>query len=153
MITEKKKFLFNTVPDLLSKLDPATKGLWGKMNVHQMIEHMGDSLREANGKIPRTIITPAERLQAMKDFVLSEREFKPNTKNALMGEEPLPVRFASVEEAIADFKIELNDFEQRFKDKSESKITNAFFGELNYEEWIHLLHKHALHHLKQFGAI
>ena len=153
MIEEKKKFLFATVPDLLSKLDPSIKGQWGKMNVHQMIEHLGDSLREANGKIPRTILTSPERLQAMKDFVLSEREFKPNTKNTLMAEDPILVRFSSVEEAIADFKNELNDFEKYFKDSPESKITNAFFGELNYEEWIHLLHKHALHHLKQFGAL
>ena len=53
---DKLSFLLTTYPTLLRKLDHYTKGLWGKMNVQQMIEHMIDSLREANGKTPEAII-------------------------------------------------------------------------------------------------
>jgi hypothetical protein len=30
---------------------------------------------------------------------------------------------------------------------------NPFFGDLNFAENVHLLHKHALHHLRQFGVV
>jgi hypothetical protein len=145
-------FLLNEYPLLLRKIDPSTKGHWGKMNVQQMIEHMIDSVREANGKLQRTLVTPEDRVPKMKEFLMSEKEFRPETKNALMGDEPVPVSKSSVTEAINELEIELRDFVNRFKNDNESRITNPFFGELNFEEWIQLLHKHAIHHLKQFGV-
>ena len=122
------------------------------MNVQQMIEHMSDSFREANGKTPRTVITSPDRLPAMKDFLMSEKEFRPNTKNAMMSEEPLPVRNATLKEAIEELEKELIDFKNHYRSKVESVVANSFFGYLNLEEWTQLLHKHAIHHLKQFGV-
>jgi hypothetical protein len=88
----------------------------------------------------------------MKDFLMSEKEFKPNTKNALMGEDPLPVRHVKISDAIAELESELKDFEKYFTSFPDARITNAFFGDLNYDEWVQLLHKHSMHHLKQFGG-
>jgi len=31
------------------------------------------------------------------------------------------------------------------------QIRNPFFGDLNFEQNVALLYKHAVHHLKQFG--
>ncbi len=152
MDKNKLDFVLIEFPAKLKALDPQTKGLWGKMNVQQMIEHMIDSVKEANGKIPRTIVTAPERLQATKDFLMSEKEFKPNTKNVLMGEEPLPVRHVKISDAIAELESEIKDFEKHFASFPDARITNAFFGDLNYEEWVQLLHKHSMHHLKQFGG-
>ena len=151
-INTKLFFLLNGYIEQLRKLDPDTKGLWGKMNVQQMIEHMTDSLREANGKTPRTIIGPIDRLYAMKEFIKSEKEFHPNTKNSMMGETPIPLRNENVKEAIDEIVIELKDFEMYFEKNPDSIIVNPFFGELNFEEWIQLIHKHAMHHLRQFGV-
>ena len=83
-MTQKLSFLITTYPFLLRKLDPSSKALWGKMNVQQMIEHMGDSVREANGKTPRLLVTSPERIQQSKDFLMSEKEFRPETKNILI---------------------------------------------------------------------
>ena len=152
MDKNKIDFVLIEFPAKLKALNPETKGMWGKMNVHQMIEHMIDSIKEANGKIPRTLVTAPERLQAMQDFLRSEKEFKPNTKNVLMGEDPVPVRHVSVANAIAELEEELKDFEKHFKANPNSRITNAFFGDLNYDEWVQLMHKHSMHHLKQFGG-
>ena len=151
-MNDKLSFLLNKYPTHLRNLDPSTKGLWGKMNVQQMIEHMADTLREANGKTPRTLMTPADRVPKMKEFIMSEKEFRPDTKNALMGDEPEPVKRASVAEAIDDLESELKDLVKHFENSPQSTITNPFFGDLNYEESIQLLHKHAIHHLKQFGV-
>ncbi len=151
-MNNKLTFLLINYPQLLRKLDPETKGLWGKMNVQNMIEHMSDSLREANGKTLRSVLTPEDRLHSMKEFLMSEKEFRPNTKNVMMGEEPLPSRHSSVSEAIDELENELKDFEKHFITNLDSTIINPFFGNLNFEEWIQLIHKHALHHLKQFGV-
>ncbi len=148
----KLNFLINEYPSILRKIDPDKKGQWGKMSVQQMIEHMCDSVMEANGKIPRTLLTSSDRMPKMKEFLMSEKEFKPDTKNALMSDVPPPVLNESVPEAIDELEMELKDFVKKFDGNKNSKITNPFFGELNFDEWVQLLHKHAVHHLKQFGV-
>jgi hypothetical protein len=153
MTNDKLNFLLQTLPSLLRKLDPATEPHWGKMNVQQMVEHMCDSVREANGKTPRTLKIEEERIPKMKEFLLSDKEFRPNTKNALMGDEPFPVRNKSFDAAIDEIESELKDFEQHYKSNPDSVITNSFFGHLDFNEWTHLLYKHAVHHLKQFGVL
>ena len=152
--TEKENFLLNEYILLLKTIDENQEPVWGKMNVHQMIEHMTDSFRIANEKCKEEkIITPPERLEGSYQFMMSDKLFKENTKNVLMAEEPVAVRNEFLEDAILELDKEITDFHSFFKDDLEKKTTNAFFGYLNYTEWVQLLHKHALHHLRQFGAI
>lgn len=151
---EKEEFLLNEYILLLKTIDEKQEPLWGKMNVHQMIEHMTDSFRIADEKDKaEKIITAPERLDGSYQFMMSDKLFKENTKNALMAEEPVPVRNEFLEDAILELDKEITDFHTFFKGDSEKKTTNAFFGHLNYAEWVQLLHKHALHHLRQFGAL
>lgn len=152
--TDKLNFLKNDFISHLKKLNGTETPLWGKMNAQQMIEHMGDAFRWASGKDNLTILTPAERLPATYAFMMSEKDFKPETKNALMSETPSPVRTASMEKAVERIENKIAEFENFWKDKSETeKIVNPFFGNLNFEEQVQLLHKHSLHHLRQFGLI
>lgn len=150
----KQDFLLQSFPTLLKAIDPNTLPVFGKMNVIQMIDHMADSFRMANGKDVYTeIITPVERIGPMQDFLRSTKDFKPNTKNALMAEEPKPARSNNCNEAIESLKAELNDFFTYFKIDEEKTLRNPFFGDLNFEMTLNLLHKHAIHHLRQFNAI
>ena len=153
MSNEKLTFLTNTFPNLLRSADPNTKPLWGKMNLQQMVEHMSESIRIANGKLSFPLMTPEERIPAMVAFVRSEKEFKPNTKNALMGEEPEPLRQKNMEDAIAEYEMEINAMKNHFEKNSGTVLLNPFFGELDFNDWIQLLHKHEVHHLKQFGLL
>jgi hypothetical protein len=57
-----------------------------------------------------------------------------------------------METAIAQLKRALATFQQAYADNPEREIMNPFFGPLNYEGQVQLLHKHAKHHLKQFGV-
>lgn len=149
----KLHFLLNTFPQLLRSTSENSPAVFGKMNLLQMIEHMSDSIRIANGKDAHTkILTPEERIGPMQDFVRSEKEFRPNTKNLLMKDEPVPARSASKEEAIRELEAELNAFADYFKDQPEKIQRNPFFGDLNFDMWIKLLYKHAIHHLKQFNV-
>jgi hypothetical protein len=87
----------------------------------------------------------------MRVFLASEKPFKENTMNPLMPEVPAPVRNRSAEEAISELKTELADFFSYFEKNPIKATRNPIFGDLNFEENVQLLYKHALHHLKQFG--
>jgi uncharacterized damage-inducible protein DinB len=151
---EKEDFLLNEFILLIKTIDEDQEPVWGKMSVHQMVEHMTDSIRIANEKNKEEkIVTPAERLDASYQFMMSDKLFKENTKNILMAEEPPPTRNEFLEDAILELDNEIADFHTFFKDDPEKRTTNPFFGYLNYAEWVQLLHKHAMHHLRQFSAI
>lgn len=154
MSLEKENFLRTKLVPYLQQLDPATPPKWGKMSVQQMIEHFGgDAVRNANGhlKIDK-ILTPPEKLESMREFMMSEKPFKENTKNPLMGEEPAPLRYKTIQAAIGALKQELIYFFEAFAKEPGMITINPFFGELNFEQNVQLLYKHALHHLRQFGV-
>jgi hypothetical protein len=148
---EKENFLRTKLISHLQKLDPDTPPLWGKMNVRQMIEHMTDVLMSASGKIKLPIVTPAERLPKLQEFMMSEKPFKENTKSPVLGEEPAPLKKHTKEAAIGKLQEEIIYFFEAFEKDPALKTINPVFGELNFEMNIQLLYKHALHHLKQFG--
>ena len=152
--SEKEEFLLHEYLLLIKTIDENQEPVWGKMNVQQMIEHMTDSFRIANEKNKEEkIITPPERLEGSYQFMMSDKLFKENTKNVLMPDEPEPTRHVHLEDSILELDKEITDFHTFFKDDPDKKTTNAFFGYLNYAEWVQLLHKHAVHHLKQFAAV
>lgn len=150
---DKVQFLQVEFPQLLAAIDPKTRPAWGKMNLQQMIEHMSDSVRIANGRDPKDCVTPPDHLPRMQTFMMSDKPFKENTVNIQMPEEPLPCRFERVEDAIGELQQELNEFVDVFEQDKQKVITNPFFGDLNFEQWTQLLFKHTLHHLRQFGVL
>lgn len=154
MSLEKENFLRTKLITLLQRLDPATPPRWGKMSVQQMIEHYGgDAVRNSNGRLKiETIITPPEQLDRMREFMMSEKPFRENTKNPLMGEEPAPLRYKTVQGAIGALQQELIYFFEAYEKNPAMIIRNPFFGDLNFEQNVQLLYKHALHHLRQFGV-
>lgn len=155
MSLEKENFLRTKLITYLQRLDPATAPQWGKMSVQQMVEHYGgDAVRNANGRLKmEKIITPPENLDRMREFMMSEKPFKENTKNPLMGEEPLPLRYKTVQAAIGALQQELIYFFEAFEKNPLLITRNPFFGDLNFEQNVQLLYKHALHHLRQFGVV
>lgn len=150
---DKLNFLKTEFPRLVQNLAPNTMGNWGVLNAQKMVEHMADSIREATGKEVLHILTPADKLERAKEFAMSEKEFKPGTKNIKMSESPLPARHQSMNDAIHEYTQELNDFVNYFETHQGTTLPNSFFGNLNYQEWLHLCHKHAVHHCKQFSLL
>lgn len=150
----KENFLRTKLVSYLQQLDPATPPKWGKMNVQQMIEHFtGDGVRNASGRLKfDKIITPPERLAGFRDFMMSDKPFKPDTVNPLLSEEPAPLHFKTVQGAIGALQQELIYFFEVFEKNPELVTLNPIFGDLNFEQNVHLLYKHALHHLRQFGV-
>ncbi|MGN6477721.1 MAG: hypothetical protein ACTHKV_10885 [Flavipsychrobacter sp.] len=147
----KATFLRNDFVKLLATIDPATKPLWGKMNPQQMVEHMSYAMRQASGKDPYTIVTAEEHLPKMQAFLMSEKPFRENTPNQLLPDEPAPAKHESMQDSLNDLQAEIDHFFHVFGTDPQKTITNPFFGELNYDMQVQLLHKHAWHHLRQFG--
>jgi hypothetical protein len=149
----KKEFLQHRLVTLLRKIPSDKPAQWGKMTLQQMVEHFAESVRIASGKLVMTkVLTPPEHLEKMRDFLMSEKPFRENTKNALMSEVPAPVINPSLELAINELQEELDFFFTVFEKNRLQVTRNPFFGDLNYEQNVQLLHKHALHHLRQFGV-
>jgi hypothetical protein len=154
MSFEKENFLRTRLVRYLQQLNPATPPLWGKMSVHQMIEHFaGDAVRSASGRLKiEKIITPPDNLQLMREFMMSDKPFKENFNNPLLNEEPAPLRFHTVQAAIGALQQELIYFFEAFAKDPQLITRNPFFGDLNFEQNVQLLYKHAIHHLRQFGV-
>jgi hypothetical protein len=148
---EKENFLRTKFISLLQRLNTNSSPLWGKMNVQQMIEHFIDVMMVASGKIKLPIVTSAERLPKLQEFMMSEKPFKENTKSPVLPEEPQPLKKHTKEAAIGKLQEEIIYFFEAFEKDPGMRTTNPVFGELDFEMNIQLLYKHALHHLKQFG--
>lgn len=153
MVNEnKKKFLEDQFIPLIKTIDPATPARWGKMNSQQMVEHVAGFFRISTNKLKFPFVTPLEQLPKFRAFLLSEKEFRENTKAPVLPDEPFPVRFPTMGESISDLEKQVQYFFQYFSNDVEKKTLHPVFGELNFEEWVQLHHKHVKHHLKQFGV-
>jgi hypothetical protein len=150
---DKLNFISEEFPKLLQMLDPNAKGSWGVLNGQQMIEHMTDSVSMASGNNNQELHTALDLVSRYKDFAMSDKEFKPNTPNALLSDTPTPFINSTIQEAINEYNSQVAAFINYFENNKGGVLMNPIFGELNFEEWIHLFYKHAVHHSKQFGLL
>lgn len=154
MNIEKENFLRTRLVPALQQLDPATPPRWGKMTVQQMVEHLtNEGVRIASGqrKLDR-MVTPPEKLQAFRDFLMSDKRFRENTVSPILPPEPTPPVFKTVQAAIGALQEELIYFFEAFEKNPNLVTRNPIFGDLDFEQNLQLLYKHSLHHLKQFGV-
>ena len=153
MDEEKLNFIKNDFIKKLNGLTPGSVSKWGKMNAQQMVEHISGFFRVSTNKLHFPLATPPEQLPKFKEFLRSDKEFRENTKAPVLPEEPVPVQFASFEDALNDLEKELNDFLRQFAANPGLTTQHPVFGDLNFEEWVLLHYKHVIHHAKQFGLI
>jgi len=155
MSNEKLQFLRNGLTQRLKTLPAGTKGKWGKMNAQQMVEHLADFFKVASQKKIFPLVTPEEYLPKFKAFLLSDKEFRENTEapKQIVPEEPFPGRNDAITAAIDELQKEIDDFVLYFEQHPGSKTTHPVFGELDFNEWVLLHHKHVTHHIKQFGLL
>ncbi|MEO5984805.1 MAG: DinB family protein [Ferruginibacter sp.] len=142
------------VVELMNAFSHDAKGKWGKMNVQQMIEHVTDFFDVSTNQIKFNLVTPEEHLPKYKGFLMSDKEFRENTKapESVLGDQPVAIRNASLIEALDKLQKSINDFFEYFQNDPLLTTTHPVFGPLNFEEWALLHYKHVVHHLKQFGS-
>ena len=153
MDSVKQNFLQRDFIPLSEKINSTTKPLWGKMNAQQMLEHVSGFFRLSTDKLHMPLVTAPEHLPKFKEFLMSEKEFRENTRSPVLPEDPFPVRTKDISDARKELEKEVKDFFDFFRDDPEKKTLHPVFGDLNFSEWVLLHYKHVKHHLKQFGVI
>lgn len=134
----------------INRLTPATRPLWGKMSVSQMLAHCCVSYEQVyENKYPKPGFLKSLLLQLfVKRMVVNETPYKRSIPTT------------------PDFKIQDN---RNFEAEKQRLITyirktqqlgpgsfenrpSLSFGPLTSQEWNNLFYKHLDHHLNQFGV-
>lgn len=132
----------------IERLQPTSKGRWGKMNVAQMLAHCNETMKVVTDKIflkrqlIGRILGPLVRKSYLSD--------KPLRKNSPTN----PVFVIVDEREFVKEKELLKALVKEFFEGGEEKCTrqpHSFFGEFSPKEWGESTYKHLDHHLQQFG--
>lgn len=152
---EKLSFLQQGMFIALQNLHAGSKAKWGVMQAQEMLEHLADIFDVSSGRLHFDLAVPEEHLPKYREFLLSDKPFRENTKAPanVLGEKPLPLRTGSSEEALHKLKTAVENFVVYFDGNKDGQTLHPAFGMLNYSEWVQLHHKHVQHHLKQFGLM
>lgn len=153
MTKELERFLSEDAHRLLLTLSKDSTPVFGKMNVFQMLEHLSEWISISAGVSAYSLQTPEQDLIKWKSFLLSDKEFRPNTPNSLLSDVPKSPTITSVEEGAHLVQQALMNYFERFKDRELETEVHPFFGPLNFEEWAILHAKHIRHHLRQFEVV
>lgn len=146
-----RAYLEKDVPRLLDELQPDTQALWGAMTAHHMVEHLIVTLKLARGRVKIPIVTPPEKWERSKPFIIGDREMPKSVPSPVGKDDLQPLRTATIEDAIQKAKTETDSF-LRFLDETPEHMANhPYGGPLNADEWLLAQYKHFNHHFRQFG--
>ena len=133
-------------------LQPEAKGLWGVMNVNQMLCHVSDPVRGALGERTYKDISNLFTSTFAKWIFLY---LFPFPKNAPTGREFNQVKGSGtpVKDFESDRKELLRLLQQLHVSSPSAKlIGHPLFGNMSNWEWGRITYLHLDHHLKQFGV-
>jgi hypothetical protein len=135
----------------INYLSENDKGLWGKMNVNQMVCHITDQLRMSIKEIKTKFVGNKLKETLLKRMVLTGMPIPKGkietVKEIKQGEEGTPP--TNLRSDINSLIIRINKFDTDFKDMDITK--HPAFGNMNKKEWARLAYLHIDYHLKQFG--
>ena len=137
----------------LKKVRPDSRGLWGKMNSHQMVCHLSDSFKLTIGEkeaatsaanlFNRTVIKWIA-LQAPLTWPKGVKT-RPEVDQQIGGTKPVEFErdMKELEKMVDRFSRKERDFEWQ---------AHPIFGIMTEEEWLRWGYLHMDHHLRQFGV-
>ena len=141
------------VREKLGRLSIDSKPIFGLMNAQQMIEHLSAITKIASGNWQVVVFVSDEKTARRKPFLDTENELEIGFKPNLLAEEPNPLQFNSIQEAIDDLVYQIRYFIKVFEGNPTRTVVHPFFGELDFEYWKKFQTKHFTHHFKQFELI
>jgi Protein of unknown function (DUF1569) len=133
----------------IGKLTPETKGLWGKMNVSQMLAHCAAGAQMPTGDL----LVKSSAVQFIGQFFKNTviHSDKPLRKNSPTAPELTIADPKDFEKEKAAFIAAVNKLYSG-GEKGIKAEKHAFFGKMTPAEWGIINYKHADHHLRQFGV-
>ncbi|WP_422348894.1 DUF1569 domain-containing protein [Flagellimonas sp.] len=137
------------VMDRIELLNESSKGLWGKMEVGQMLFHCQFPLRLALGKyrMKKPNFLMKFLFRSFKKSMYDVKLWKPNLPTAKGFKVLEDKEFGNEKNALIGFIKEFHGA----KDKKQWDPHPAF-GHFTPEQWGQMQYKHLDHHLRQFGV-
>ena len=148
-ITQLEKLLYK----VYTKVDVDAPATWGKMNAHQMVEHIGLVFVLSTGKFDLPYKGTAEdATKYWKEFEAAPAPWQTVFPTTSFGD-PKPPRAATIEAS----KVGLQKTFQKYLaycEENPTAINSHFFlGNLTVDQWRQVHVKHVEHHLRQFGVL
>ena len=135
----------------VNKLQPDSKGSWGRMTVEEMMVHCVAGIQLGLGELPAKIrVDPVRAALARLLFV----DFLPLPKLAQAPPEMNVEKKLKTRLAFNDAKEELIRHIKKMETVSDQHQfpVHPIFRKLSRRQWSKLAYKHLDHHLKQFGV-
>jgi hypothetical protein len=135
------------IVDRINKLTPASKPVWGKMNVAQMLAHLQKPIGVADGShllkknLMGILIGPL-----FKHKLYDDKPYKRSLPTA-----PSFIT-TNTDWEFEKEKATLLAMIERFSESNMVNDRHPFFGKMTKEQWSKGLWKHIDHHLQQFGV-
>jgi len=144
----------NQLNQYLSRLQPETEAVWGKMSPQNMIEHISAIMMFSNGRKSMPLLYPEDKAAAFKAYLIdSDNEFPKHFRAPLIGEEPLPYRFESLDAAKEILLKEMDTYFKYQEAEKDAILMHPTLGLLDNREWTIFHNKHFTHHFKQFNLL
>ncbi|MEX0313632.1 MAG: DUF1569 domain-containing protein [Allomuricauda sp.] len=133
----------------INKLSESSKGLWGKMEVGQMLFHCQFPLDLALGRYEMKKPNPIMKLifKSFKKGLYDDKLWKPNLPTAKPFKVVDKKDFGSEKTKLITA---INDFHEEKSRKTWNP--HPAFGHFTHEQWGKMQYKHLDHHLRQFGV-
>ncbi len=148
-----KAYLLNEVPQLLKNLEEGVQPVWGLMTAQHMLEHLIVVFKMALGRVKLPVITPPEKLDRARGFLISEGPMRRSVPSPIGRDELQPLRFVSLEAAREKLILEIGGY-IRFTGENPDFVANhPYGGPMSTEDWLRFHKKHFIHHFTQFRLI
>ncbi len=140
----------NEIIERINNLDNSSKGLWGKMDVAQMLAHCCVTYEFIyTDKHPKPNAFNRFILKTfVKKAVVGDKPYKKNSPTAPAFLIKEPKEFNSEKERLIDYITKTQELGSEHFNNKESHS----FGVLTLKEWNTMFYKHLDHHLTQFGV-
>ena len=139
----------------LRGLEPSSERRWGRMSVHQMVCHVGDTFRMATGEQPLAMMQGPLAATIIKVIALYTPLPWPKGKiqtsveiNQGRGRGTAPTEFAADLVRVVALYDRVTAPERTFA----LSPTHPAFGRMSEGDWMRWGYLHTDHHLRQFGA-
>lgn len=133
----------------LQRITVEHQPLWGQMSAQRMIEHLSDTIILSKGNHSMTLAIPEDKVERAQQFLFSDYPMPKDFKVTFATPE-IPIRNASIEESVDEFKNAWQSFADFFSSYKGTTL-HPYFGELDHALWLRMHSKHITHHLEQFG--
>jgi hypothetical protein len=132
----------------INSINNESVGLWGKMNVYQMLKHctLWEEMILGKLKVKRMFAGRIIGKMALKDVLRNEEHLRKNSPTSPE---------LKITETTGNISLQKAEWFERIKEYEHYNYSNfihPFFGKMTNDQVGLFVYKHADHHLRQFGA-